>query len=156
MALFDNRVFSHEGKWWVAEIHGRVGSAFENSTPVMRTEVVIFTPLSEAGNSRSTTIPANRLRSMSHGSLVRKLLDAEPSGKRYSSRPVNAPPEVEQYKAERDIVTDDEGLRWVLLASPVPQAGPTGAVRGHEGVDVICLDDSAMRHLVSFDESTSC
>jgi len=151
MALYDNRVFKAGDKWWVAEVHGASGTGFSDPPRIMH-ETVIFTCLSDDTlKSLSASLPARRLRTMSHLSLVDVLNNATPfTDTRLPLRPTNAP-DADELSSEH-VVVDANGLRWVLRKTTQLRIEPNGVVEG-AALEVICLDDSAMRREVALESS---
>lgn len=151
MALYDHRVFRVGSEWWVAEVHGASGAGY-SGRPTMTTERVWFQSLEDESRGRTATIPPDWLHRLSHAA-VRELLErAESIDHGLDMHPYNAPP----WDEFRDVepYVDSEGLRWVIRPTKVLRQEQTKVVP-RPAVEVICLDDSAMRKEVLLkDEST--
>lgn len=150
MALYDNRVFKAANKWWVAEVHGASGAGFTDQPRIMH-ETVIFTCLSDdQQKSLSAILPVRQLRAIDHESLLAVLNNADAFTEyRLPLRPTNAPDAEELSSAP--LVIDRTGLSWRLLETKQLRITPNGIVEGR-ALDVICMDDSAMRRLVVIDQ----
>ena len=143
MALYDHRVFRTGDEWWVAQVHSGGGVGVGDIPPRITTERVIFTNLSDEDQESSTaSIPAGFLNRMNHRSIVRLLRQAEPLRSRFDMYPYNTPNEDDFLGSA--ILLDDEGLRWAVKTIEV-QPNSAGAYRPDALVEVVCLDDSAMR-----------
>jgi hypothetical protein len=137
MPLYDHRVFRHRDEWWVAQVHSASGAGRSPQIPITHDRVT-FTCLSDAKrDSKTASITTGLLNQMDHSSLVKVLGRAEPYGARFEMSPFNAP-DVEQL-GNLAVTKDDEGLRWVVRRLP-PTLPETVAL-----VEVICLDDSALK-----------
>lgn len=142
MALYDHRTFKRGDEWWTAVVQGGLGAGFETE-PEITSETVCFTCISDENReSYNAGIPTGFLNKLSHSSLVRILNGAEPSGTRLEMYPYNAPDADEL--SGHEVVTDEEGLRWVLKQTELVRVGPGGATNV-PGVELICLADSALR-----------
>ncbi len=142
MALYDHRTFRRGDEWWAAVVHGGLGAGFETK-PEITSETVCFTCLSDENReSYTATIPVGFLNKLSHSSIVRILNSAEPLGTRLEMYPYNTPDADEL--GGHEVVTDEEGLRWILRQTELVRIGPGGAANV-PGVELVCLDDSALR-----------
>ena len=142
MALYDQRVFKHDDKWWAAEVHSGVGGGFVPRPQITR-ERVYFTCLSDENRPTVTaTIPAGWLNTLSHRSVVGLLENAKPLDGRFDMHPYNQPDRDEFRGAE--VIYDDEGLRWVIKQTSVVRVGPQGSER-LPAIRLFCLDDSALQ-----------
>lgn len=137
MAMYDNRVFKHRDTWWVAQVHGGGGVGVGPETPDITEETVFFTALGDASKSKVATIPAGSLNRITHRAVVGVLQAAEDFTERLDLEPVNAPDLNEV--GGRDVYEDPDGLRWIIIETL--SAGD----RPIKSVEVICLDDSALR-----------
>lgn len=142
MSLYDHRTFRRGDEWWAAEVHGSLGTGFETE-PQITSETVCFTCLSDENRqSYNAGIPTGTLNKLSHSSIIRILNRAEPLGTRFEMYPYNAPDADEL--SGHEVVTDEEGLGWVLRQTELVRVGPGGATNV-PGVELVCLDDSALR-----------
>ena len=142
MALYDHRTFRREDEWWAAEVLGSLGTGFETK-PQITSETVCFTCLSDENReSYNAGIPTGLLNNLSYSSILRVLDSAEPLETRLEMYPYNTPDADEL--SGHEVVTDEEGLRWILKQTEVVRVGPGGATNV-PGVELICLDDSALR-----------
>jgi hypothetical protein len=152
MALYDNRVFSHNDEWWVAEVHGRTGAKWGDGPETIHTESIVFTCLSDANRpSRVRVIDAGKLRTMDHSSIVRVLEKAESLTSRFSLNPTNAPDD-EYVRLGLPVIRDEvEGLRWIIIETTLPR---TKGITFEQapGLRVVCLDDSAYQRDVWVDD----
>lgn len=148
MALYDQRVFRHRGSQWAAEVHGEGGP--DGDAPEQNS--VYFTRIGvENEPSRRAVLPAGTLNRLSHHAIGRLLDAAKVTDFRMPSWPFNRG-DVRDYPGSSPFV-DDEGLRWVVRdATALARAGA-----GYEAVpavQVICLDDSALRKDIGFSGTT--
>lgn len=152
MALYDNRVFKTNDKWWVAEVHGGSGTA-SSFPPRITQERIIFTCLSDdRERSRTASLPARRLRSMAHESLLDVLEKSERfTDSRLPLRPSNMPDPDELSSGEA--VTDSGGLRWIIRKTTQLRVVDSNIVES-DALEAICLDDSAMRREIALDNRT--
>jgi len=152
MALYDTRTFKTSNEWWIAQVHGSVGSGFGAAYQASR-ETVYFTCVSDQErNSVVTDIPAGTVNRVSHRSIVEALRTAKAFADRLPMSPANAP-DVEQLERQA-VVRDDEGLRWVLTPIQIPWVQESSIER-LPVVEAICLDDSALRGLVVRDNAAT-
>jgi hypothetical protein len=150
VALYDQRVFKHDDKWWAAEVHSGVGGGFVPRPQITR-ERVYFTCLSDENRPTVTgTIPAGWLNTLSHGSVVGLLENAKPLDTRFDMHPYNAP-DREEYRG-LEVIYDDENLRWVIVRTEVLRVGLQRPER-IPAIRLICLDDSALRNDVLLNSS---
>src|SRR6185437_3139593 len=126
MALYDHRSFTHGGKWWVAEVHGRSGGGWGPGPHAVTDDMVVFTCLTETNlPSRTAQIPAGKLNMMNHQAIERFLTIAQPISGRLDMAPYNTPDESEFPGAP--IVVDDEQLRWIVTERLTDRNRPTEA-----------------------------
>lgn len=144
MALFDHRVFKYQGDWWVAQVHGGTGVAWGDASPRITHERVLFTKVGSDGKSPATTseIPAGWLNQLSHESIVRVIEMAVLFSDDFPMAPVNAP-SVEEF--EGAIHVDEEGLRWAARSVQAVRLDPNGDPGLQDAMELVCLDDSALR-----------
>ena len=153
MALYDQRTFKWRNDWWVGEVHSAFGAGWGDSVPAPTAERVIFTSLSDrSAPSRSAAIPPGWLNRLTHAALGSLLDAAEDWGSRFSMSPRNAPDADELSGLQQ--MTDDEGLTWVFRSVSRPVYSPTGTEM-RPAVELICLDDSALRGEIGFADSTT-
>ena len=148
MALYDQRVFRHRGSEWAAEVHGEGGP--DGDAPEENS--VYFTRIGVEGEpSRRAVLPAGTLNRISHQAIGRLLDAAEATEFRMPSWPFNRG-DVRDYPGASPFV-DDEGLRWVVRdAIAVTRRG--ASYEALPAVQVICLDDSALRKDIGFSGTT--
>jgi hypothetical protein len=152
VALYDQRLFKYENRWWAAEIHSGTGGGFVPHPQITR-ERVYFTCLSEEDRKTVTaTIPAGSLNALKHRSLVSLLEKSEPIDGRVDMHPYN-PPDRDEFRGV-EITYDDEGLRWVFKKTSVVRVGPQGSER-LPAIRLICLDDSALQDDVLLQSSAT-
>lgn len=150
MALYDHRVFRADGQWWVAQVHSGAGAGTTGGSEVT-TERVFFTCISDkVVTGRTNRIPAGTLNRLSHRSIVERLRSGEEMQHGLRMHPYNAPP-AEEFR-DTPAFTDREGLRWVVRRSELVQHQDVG-VSARPAVELICLDDSALRQTVLLEES---
>lgn len=143
MALFDHRVFRVGDEWWAAQVHSASGAGYGNAKVPITSERVYFSSLTDRSrNTVTARIPPGWLNRLSHQSLLRVLRAAKDFGSHFTMAAYNAPSLEELGPA---IYTDDEKLRWALRPSRSIQLDETGKIAASEGVEFICLDDSALR-----------
>src|SRR5688572_1663424 len=153
MALYDHRAFRHQSNWWVAQVYGQGGGGWGEGPHPATDDFVLFTCLSrEKQNSQSVHVPVGKLNSMSHASIVRFLEAAGDFPSRVEMAPHNTPDEAEYQGLDR--ITDDEQLRWVVRSQMLTKSVPTGGVPDVL-LQVICLDDSALRRDVFLQASST-
>ena len=142
MSLYDHRTFRRGDEWWAAAVHRGLGAGFETK-PEITSETVCFTCISdEDRESYNAGIPTGFLNKLSYSSIIRILNSAEPLGTRLEMYPYNTPDADEL--SGHDVVTDEEGLRWILKQTELVRIGPGGATNV-PGMELVCLDDSALR-----------
>ena len=142
MALFDHRVFRVEDGWWAAQVHSASGAGY-STTPPITNERVYFSSLSDRSRKTVTaTIRPGSLNRLSHRSLLRVFHTAEDFGDHFRMAAYNTPSLEE---LGQPIYTDDENLRWVVRPTETVRLSESGALATSEGVEFICLDDSALR-----------
>ena len=145
MALYDHRVFKHDDKWWVAEVHSASGGG-PGTVTKFRHDAVLFTCISnDEAKSLRVTIPAGYLNQITHASIVHLLEKAQPMESRFDMSPYNIPSTDQPHQLAA--LQDDEGLNWIIRQSIGIRAGPTGTERV-PAVDVVCLDDTALKKQV--------
>ncbi len=146
MALFEQRTFRNRGLWWIAQVEGSGGPGSPQQGPV--TERIVLTCTSEPDSkSRSIVIIPSVLNKMSHRSIIKVLETAREVDFRMDLFP--SPQPFFEEPEGREELTDSEGLNWILKEASVFQLkNPSSAVRS-PGIDVFCLDDSALRKEVS-------
>lgn len=162
MAIYDHRVFRDpEGKWWVAQVHagGGAGAYFEGEDPrdlprPRTRELVLFRCLTDReASGRAFKVPADSLNDMSHRSILRALELAEEREHGLKLRPYNAP-HIPEGALDVEPFVDQEGLRWITRQTRSVRRTQEGA-QPSPAVEVICLDDSALRKLIFLqDEAT--
>ena len=153
MALYDHRAFQHQQNWWVAQVYGQGGMGWGPGPHPTTSEFVLFTCLTDEGaKSRRVNVPVGKLNAMSHASVVRFLRAADPLPSRIEMTPFNTPDESEYQGLER--ITDEEHLRWVVRKQHV-RAPALGMSAPDAFLQVICLDDSALRRDVLLQYSTT-
>jgi hypothetical protein len=149
MALYDTRTFRIDNEWWVAQVHGSVGAGFGGAVQATR-ETVFFTCVTDQDReSKSGDIPAGTLNRMNHESLVNVLRQARPFGHRMPISPANAPPDIEEV-GRTEVIQDDERLRWTYRTTTIPVFN-RGEVGSSSAIEVICLDDSALKGVIGLD-----
>jgi len=152
MAMYDHRTFRDGVNWWVAQVHGQSGHGSGAGPHPMNAEFVLFTCLTMTETkSRSAHIPLGKLNAMSHESIVHFLQVAELFPSRIDMSPYNTPDESEYRNA--DHLVDDAGLKWAIRAKRVPSRG--GEPLADVVVEVVCLDDSALRRDILMQTSTT-
>jgi len=144
MALYDQRVFRHGGSVWAAEVHGEGGP--DEDAPEENS--VYFTRVGSEGEpSRRSTLPAGALNTISHRAIARLVDGAKVTDFRMPSWPFNRG-DVRDHPGSPPFV-DDEGLRWVARdAVAIKRVGTS--YETVPAVQVICLDDSALRKDIGF------
>lgn len=151
MALYDHRVFRYERQWWVAQVHGASGAGWGDTPPRPTRDSVFFTCLSsEDQRSRTASIPAGWLNRLSHSSLLKLLQAAKEYGDRLPMEPYNAPSRDELGAGK---LADDEGLEWTFRQVQAVRADANGRPQHVPAVELICLDDSALRKEVLLQDS---
>jgi len=144
MAIFDSRVFRVGDEWWAVQVHGGSGFGVGPGRPQIQDETVVFTCLTDENrNSRLGSITAGTLNRLSHRAISEVLRRSSPWGVRLDISPTNAPDPDEL--GRHPSFTDDDGLRWAVRRTRVKRVTRSGIVE-HPAVDVICLDDSALRN----------
>lgn len=159
MALYDTRVFrASTDSWWVGQVHGGSGGFHwgdaKGPFPSV-SEMVLFSCVSDkAVPTRSVSISAGMLNRMSHRSVLSLLSRAKPwTSGRFEISPANFP-DPDALASFREVADPDgEALRWVIRPSNVIRASRAGAAKA-AGVEVLCLDDSALRREVCWDDDT--
>ena len=150
MALFEQRVFRSKEQWWIAQIVSSGGAGSPEEGPTI--ERVTFTCTSEPDSmSRSRHITPSMLNKMSHASLVNVLENAQPVDFRMDFSPTSLP--TIDYVSDENLVIDAEQLRWVLREIVQPQLQSNSEITTSRAIDVICLDDSALRGQVGITAS---
>lgn len=153
MAIYDHRVFKAHDEWWVAQVHAAVGAGVGDAGIVPDTERVFFQCRSNrklAG--RTAEIPAGWLNRISHRSMLALLDRSEEMEHSLPMRPYNAPDPKEFRQADR--LTDNEGLKWAFRRIETVRVTDTGP-ETWPAVELICLDDSALRKEVILDDETT-
>ncbi len=151
MALYDHRVFRVGPEWWVAQVHSAAGAG-SSARPSMTVERVLFRSLEDESKGRTHTIPPGMLNRLSHAAIRRLLESAEPIQHGLTMHPYNAPPG-DEFRHVKPFI-DNDGLRWVIRRTTAVRRSPAG-VETKPAVEVICLDDSALRKEVLLqDEGT--
>jgi len=152
MALYDHRVFKVGDSWWVAQVHSASGAGFVPK-PAIRSEWVIFTNITnDDENSRIARIRPGYLNRLSHSAIRQLLQEAKDLDSRFEMHPYNAPPASALEYPHR--FTDNEGLEWVVQPTTLvrqTEAGP----KVLPAVDVICLQDSALRKEILLQHDTT-
>lgn len=147
MALFDHRVFRVEDEWWAAQIHSASGAGYGGASVPITSERVYFSSLTDHNRNTATArIPPGWLNRLSHRSLLKVFRAAKDFGNHFRMAAYNAPSLEELGPA---IFTDDEGLRWAARPTQTIRVDDGGAPVTFEGIDFLCLDDSALRKEVS-------
>jgi hypothetical protein len=153
MALFDHRVFRIDREWWAAQVHSASGAGYGGTAVPITGERVYFSSLTDRNrNTVTARIPPGWLNRLSHSSLLKVFHTAKDFGTHFKMAAYNAPSLEELGPA---IFTDEEGLRW--------SAHPTQALRLEggrdpvisEGIEFVCLDDSALRKEISLPPGSS-
>lgn len=151
MALYDQRTFKWRDSWWVAEVHAAAGAGTGAGRAALFFEHAMFTSLSEpSAPSRSARIPAGALNRLSHRSLGTILDSAERMVSRFSMSPRNAP-DADEFLGTPQF-EDKDGLHWVYREVKQPIWTPQGGEL-RPALELICLDDSALRGEVVFNDS---
>jgi len=151
MALYDHRVFRTNNEWWIAEVHmasgAGAGHADEPPYIPMSRETVIFTSMSDKDAiSRSIRIPADHLNRIRHDCLTGLLARSRDWQVRLPMHPYNLPsPEAFPH---RNVLLDDEGLRWGYREIGSPVLSPRGELEEHPAVELMCFDDSGLSGVV--------
>ncbi len=152
MPMYDHRVFRHDRDWWIAQVHSAVGGGWGEGPYPTKREKVFFTSITDEGSSTQTAdIPPGKLTQMSHRSLVQILANAKPLDTRMEMYPYNAPP---SEFPENEVIKDEEDLRWIIRRG-------RGLVEMREqvltrpSIELVCLDDSALRSDVLLGENIS-
>ncbi len=143
MSLFDHRVFRVGDEWWAAQVHSASGAGYGTANVPMASERVYFSSLTDrARNTVTARIPPGWLNRLSHKSLRRVLQVGEDFGSHFRMAAYNAPSLEELGPA---IYKDDENLRWAARPTRTIQLNEAGKPLPSDGVEFICLDDSALR-----------
>lgn len=157
MAMHDHRVFRHEGEWWGATILSGSGVS-AGAIPRITIERAYFTPLYDPkGLSKSASLPAGYLNRINHASIVYLLEHAEPFGHRWEMVGYNQPDAVEF--PPNLTFENPSGQRWAARRAPydvgirmrVGSEGRPPIFEKGPGLEVACLDDSALRGVVGLE-----
>jgi hypothetical protein len=157
MAIYDTRVFrTAPDSWWVGQVHGGSGGVrwgeAKGPFPLV-SEMVLFSCVSDKTMpTRSISMSAGMLNRMSHRSILSLLSRAKPwTSGRFNISPANFP-DPDALASFREVADPDgERLRWIIRPSNGIRASRAGAVKV-DGIEVLCLDDSALRREVFWDD----
>ena len=153
MALYDHRVFKIGQGWWAAQVHSGSGAGWGEAMPRITHDTVLFSSLAdEEMKTRVARIPAGWLNRLSHSALLRLFETGESLGSHFPMSPYNAPSAAE---LGEPMYVDDEGLRWAVRETQGVVANASGHAEVHAAVELVCLDDSALRKEIRLDTATS-
>jgi hypothetical protein len=109
----------------------------------MSNDMVFFTSLSsEEKRTRTASLPAGSLNQLSHTSLRAVLENSDEYGERWPMSPFNAPSR-DELGAPKFV--DEEGLNWTYRQVQTLRLDTAGHPVRLPAVELICLDDSALR-----------
>lgn len=161
MAIYDHRSFRQGEEWWVAEVHMASGAGVAGGGPdapapeELKTthDRVFFTCISDDKlPSRTAEIPSDWLNHIDHESVLRLLESAEELEGRFEMSPYNAP-DARNYD-EDDMIEDRDGLTWATRRTEVLRV-VNEELTTLPALELICLDDSAMRDEIAFDSEVT-
>lgn len=144
MPVNDQRIFKSGEHWWVAIVNSAHGMGSSNGLRRMNRDEVTFTCLTDhSAVSKKAEIQSGELNSLKHSAIIEMLRSASVLDSRTEIRPINLPHDPTDSEA---VFIDETGLRWILKSIRLPNFGNSGKL--HYGVEVICLDDSAIRKTI--------
>jgi hypothetical protein len=147
MAMHDTRWFRDGDQWWVARVLTAGAVGWGDAPAQLSTEGVFFRQLGEESTPlrRCTFLIAGELNHMSHASLVRTLRAAEHTTITMYIGPANIPnpSELPKYR-----IKDEEGLDWTYRPATMKSRDRDGRISDVPAVELICLDDSALRGFI--------
>jgi len=160
MAMHDTRGFRDQrtDEWWVARVLTAFGAGHmvpygdgrRSNADAFVTEGVYFRRLGDETNKlRTCLLPAGCLNTVSHESVLRALDRAKSSELSIYIGPANLVSREVFPSAHRFV--DSENLEWVYAQTTSTRVGQDRSVFLTESIELICLDDSALRRTIQFD-----
>lgn len=151
MAMHDTRWFRDGDQWWVARVLTAGGVGWGEAPAQITTEGIFFRQLGEEATPlrRCTFLIAGELNRMSHASLVTALRTSEKTTISMYIGPANIPSPSE---LPHDRIKDEEGLSWTFRPTTMKSRNRDGHIHDLPAVELICLDDSALRGVIELDD----
>jgi hypothetical protein len=155
MAMHDTRWFRVEDEWWVARVLTAGGGGWGSGPHKYTHEGVFFRQLADDNEKvlLRCTLVAGELNLVNHSTIVRALKFAEQTELKMYIGPANIP-DPDELPRQTPVV-DEEGLRWAFQDLTSARIRASGVVEAGAAVEVICLDDSALRRTVPFEDPTT-
>jgi len=149
----ERRVFAFDGEWWLAQAHVEGGTGW-GAARAFANDIVYFTPLSdEPRNSLCARVKAGQLNRLSHDEIIALLKSAEDTETRLHIGRVDLP--ITTTAGDEIRFKDDKGLHWAFQQRKLPKFKEGEFVGNLPAVEVICLDDSAIRRIVTLGDSAA-